>query len=94
MRPDVHLPMALFAAAILACSVPASAQAPYPAKAVRVVIPYPPGGGNDIIGRIVADDLGKRLGQQMLVDNRPGGGTDWSAPKSSRVRRRTAIRCC
>ena len=75
MRPDVHLPMALFAAAILACSVPASAQLPYPAKAVRVVIPYPPGGGNDIIGRIVADDLGKRLGQQMLVDNRPGGST-------------------
>jgi tripartite-type tricarboxylate transporter receptor subunit TctC len=51
------------------------AQAPYPAKSVRVVIPYPPGGGNDIIGRIVADDLGKRLGQQMLVDNRPGGST-------------------
>jgi tripartite-type tricarboxylate transporter receptor subunit TctC len=48
---------------------------PYPAKAVRVVIPYPPGGGNDIIGRIVADDLARRLGQQMLVDNRPGGST-------------------
>lgn len=54
---------------------PAIAQQSYPAKAVRVVIPYPPGGGNDIIGRIVADDLGKRLGQQMLVDNRPGGST-------------------
>ena len=40
-----------------------------------MVIPYPPGGGNDIIGRIVADDLGRRLGQQMLVDNRPGGST-------------------
>jgi len=75
MRLDVQLPLALCAAAILACSIPVSAQAPYPAKAVRVVIPYPPGGGNDIIGRIVADDLGKRLGQQMLVDNRPGGST-------------------
>jgi tripartite-type tricarboxylate transporter receptor subunit TctC len=51
------------------------AQPVYPSKAVRVIIPYPPGGGNDIIGRIVADDLGKRLGQQMLVDNRPGGST-------------------
>jgi tripartite-type tricarboxylate transporter receptor subunit TctC len=53
----------------------AQAQQPYPSRAVRVVVPYPPGGGNDIIGRIVADDLGKRLGQQALVDNRPGGST-------------------
>lgn len=51
------------------------AQQPYPSRAVRVVVPYPPGGGNDIIGRIVADDLSKRLGQQALVDNRPGGST-------------------
>lgn len=53
----------------------ALAQQAYPGKAVRVVVPYPPGGGNDIIGRIIADDLGKRLGQQALVDNRPGGST-------------------
>lgn len=69
----------LFAAIIAGISGPASAQSVYPAKAVRVVIPYPPGGGNDIIGRIVADDLGKRLGQQMLVDNRPGGSTSIGA---------------
>lgn len=53
----------------------AQAQQPYPSRAIRVVVPYPPGGGNDIIGRIVAEDLGKRLGQQALVDNRPGGST-------------------
>ena len=69
-----------FAVAIFAgSSFSAVAQPVYPAKAVRVVIPYPPGGGNDIIGRIVADDLGKRLGQQMLVDNRPGGSTSIGA---------------
>ncbi|MDP1537750.1 MAG: tripartite tricarboxylate transporter substrate binding protein [Burkholderiales bacterium] len=59
----------------LLCITCAHAQTAYPARAVRVVVPYPPGGGNDIIGRIVAEDLGKRLGQQMLVDNRPGGST-------------------
>ena len=69
-----------FAVAIFAgSSFSAVAQPVYPAKSVRVVIPYPPGGGNDIIGRIVADDLGRRLGQQMLVDNRPGGSTSIGA---------------
>ena len=69
-----------FAVAIFAgSSFSAVAQPVYPAKSIRVVIPYPPGGGNDIIGRIVADDLGKRLGQQMLVDNRPGGSTSIGA---------------
>jgi tripartite-type tricarboxylate transporter receptor subunit TctC len=48
---------------------------PYPAKTVRVIIPYPPGGGNDIIGRAIADELTKRLGQQFIVDNRPGAST-------------------
>ena len=69
----------LVAAIIAGISGPVSAQSIYPAKAVRVVIPYPPGGGNDIIGRIVADDLAKRIGQQMLVDNRPGGSTSIGA---------------
>jgi len=71
MRP---LQSALTLAALLFAS-PAFSQTAYPAKTVRVVIPYPPGGGNDIIGRIVADELGRRLGQQMMVDNRPGGST-------------------
>ncbi len=61
--------------ASLLCITCVHAQPAYPARAVRVVVPYPPGGGNDIIGRIVAEDLSKRLGQQMLVDNRPGGST-------------------
>lgn len=72
----LHLPaLGCAALASLFYAINALAQPAYPAKSVRVVIPYPPGGGNDIIGRIVADDLGKRLGQQMLVDNRPGGST-------------------
>ena len=71
----LRIPVLIFALGLFPCSNTVVAQQVYPAKSVRVVIPYPPGGGNDIIGRIVADDLGRRLGQQMLVDNRPGGST-------------------
>jgi tripartite-type tricarboxylate transporter receptor subunit TctC len=61
--------------ALAACALNAAAQTVYPAKTVRVIVPYPPGGGNDIIGRAVADELARRLGQTFFVDNRPGGST-------------------
>ena len=47
----------------------------YPAKSVRVIVPYPPGGGNDIIARAVVDELSRRTAQQFFVDNRPGAST-------------------
>lgn len=50
----------------------ASAQAQYPSKPIRLVIPYPPGGGTDILGRPIARLLGEKLGQQVPVDNRGG----------------------
>ena len=46
----------------------------YPAKPVRLIIPFPPGGSNDLVGRAVAAQLGERLGQSVIVDNRGGGG--------------------
>ena len=63
--------MALAAAAVGA----AFAQAGYPGKPVRMVVPSSAGGGTDIVARIIAPELSKRLGQQVVIDNRPGAGT-------------------
>ena len=52
----------------------AHAQSQYPAKPVRLIIPFPPGGSNDVVGRVVAAQLGERLGQGVVIDNRGGGG--------------------
>jgi tripartite-type tricarboxylate transporter receptor subunit TctC len=46
----------------------------YPVKPVRVVIVFPPGGATDIVGRIAFQKVGEQLGQQFIIDNRPGGG--------------------
>jgi tripartite-type tricarboxylate transporter receptor subunit TctC len=61
------------ASAALAGLIVASAHAQtYPAKTVRIVVPFPAGGSTDIIGRVVAEQLSAAFGQQAIVDNRPG----------------------
>jgi len=62
----------LFALAA-ALPVPALAQA-FPDRPLRLVIPWPPGGTNDIVGRLVAEGMGARLGQPMVIENRGGAG--------------------
>src|SRR5436190_4280170 len=53
----------------------AFAQPSYPTKAVRLIVPYPPGGGADVMGRVLAEALTTRFGQQVVVDNRAGAST-------------------
>jgi tripartite-type tricarboxylate transporter receptor subunit TctC len=62
---------AMILAAAVVLSGPAIAQS-YPSKPIRLIVPFPAGGGVDYIGRIVGKGLSERLGQQVIVDNRPG----------------------
>ncbi len=62
-------------AGALAMLLAASAAAQsYPTKPIRMIIPFPPGGGSDVTGRVVAAALGERFGTQVIVDNRAGAG--------------------
>jgi tripartite-type tricarboxylate transporter receptor subunit TctC len=63
--------IAVAAAMLAAAGLPASAQN-YPSKPIRLIVPFPPGGGNDVIGRVVGAKLSERWGQQVIVDNRGG----------------------
>ena len=66
--------LALLAAIAVFTAATAFAADAYPSKPVRLVIPFPPGGSNDIVGRLIAAKLTERLGKQVVVDNRGGAG--------------------
>ncbi len=63
---------ALVASLLSLWAAPAMAQASYPNKPVKLIVPFPPGGGNDVIGRVIAQKLTDRWGQNVVVENRAG----------------------
>src|SRR6478672_5976356 len=72
--------LATLVSVLLPVSVLPGAAQEYPSRPVRVVVPFAAGGGTDLVGRIVAQDLSKRLGQQFFIENKAGAaaqtGTD------------------
>ena len=64
---------------VFAAALPGAAAAQYPVKPVRLVVPFPPGGGSDTLARIVGPKLADVLKQQVVIDNRPGAGANIGA---------------
>ncbi|MFI5446276.1 tripartite tricarboxylate transporter substrate binding protein [Polaromonas sp. UC242_47] len=65
--------LAIFAAA--SCLAPSLAQAVYPDKPVRIIVPFAPGGGTDLIARTLGAGMSQELGQTVIIENKPGAGT-------------------
>ena len=74
--------MALLGA--VACA-PAFGQQKYPSRAIRLVLPFPPGGSTDIVARLIGQKITESWGQQVIVDNRPGGGGNVAAEAVARA---------
>lgn len=71
--------------ALAAAPFLARAQQTYPGKPVRLIVPFPAGGPADVLGRVVAQKLGERWGQQVIVENKPGGSTVIGAMEAVRA---------
>ena len=71
--------------ALALCAAATAFAQTYPVKPLRLIVPFPAGGGSDVIGRIVAQKLGDRFGQQVVVDNRAGAGGNIAAEISARA---------
>src|SRR6187455_2543816 len=74
----------LFILCALGATLPATAQT-YPSKTVRILVGFAPGGSTDIVARLIAQEMTKNIGQQVVVDNRPGAGGNIAAELTSKA---------
>ena len=74
-----------FALPILA-ALPARAQEVWPARPIRMIVPFVPGGSTDLLGRLVSQRLSERLGQPVVAENRPGASTNLAGELVARAR--------
>jgi tripartite-type tricarboxylate transporter receptor subunit TctC len=64
-----------FAAILAMRGADAQTSSSWPTRSIRIIVPYPPGGLSDVFARLIGDKLARRLGQSIVIDNRPGGNT-------------------
>src|SRR5437870_2043107 len=74
----VGLALAVAATTCAICSAPASAQN-YPSRAIKIVVPFTAGGGSDVTTRLIAEQMTPKLGQPVIVENRPGASASVGA---------------
>mgnify|MGYP002038968640 CR=1 FL=1 len=85
-RKQLLLSAVLCAALGATAWTPAMAQeAAFPTKPITLVIPFPPGGATDVLGRLIGKKLGDKLGQSVVIDNRAGAGTVIGATSVARA---------
>src|SRR5918998_6334127 len=84
-RRSLLVSMAAAPAALALRPLSAGAQADYPSRRVRVIVPYAAGGGTDFFARLVFAEIGRLLGQQFVIENRPGAGTNIGAEAVARA---------
>src|SRR5687767_3786443 len=75
----------LLAAAFLLCAAGLACAQSYPVRPIRIIVPFPPGGGNDTVARAIAQEASPGLGQSIVVDNRPGAGGIIGAHEAARA---------
>jgi tripartite-type tricarboxylate transporter receptor subunit TctC len=80
IEPEEDIMIRKFGAALLVAAAasgfsPSAVAEDYPSQPIRMVVPFAPGGGNDLLGRVFAEALGPRMGQTVYVDNKPGAGS-------------------
>ena len=72
-------------ASVMLAGIPVSRAQNFPVKPIRYIVPFAPGGGQDLVGRALAPRLAEGFGQQVFIDNRPGGGTILGAELAARA---------